>query len=82
MEEYVKTIRIIFKHPYVTIVMILDEVMETKIVKTKPLDVPILIVEYRGYKKYDYFNFLHLEMAQQLKQAIDEKRSWVVLEEL
>lgn len=82
MEEYVKTIKIIFKHPYVTIVMNLDEVMETKIVKTKPFGVPILIVEYKGYKNYDYFNFIHLEMAQKMKQAIDEKRSFVVLEEL
>ena len=80
MEEYVKTISIIFKKPYVKIIINLDSVAETKIVRSKPYNTPILVVEYRGYKNYDYFDFIDLEMAQKLKQAIDEKREFVVME--
>ena len=82
MQEYVKTIVITFKKPYVKIIINLDSVVETKIIESKPCNTPILIVEYRGYKNYDYFNFLHLEMAQELKKAIDEKREYVILEDI
>lgn len=82
MEEYVKTIDIIFKQPHIKWVINLDNVVETKIINSKPFDAPILIVTYKGYKNCDYFSFIHLEMAQELKQAIDERREYVILEEI
>ena len=82
MEEYVKTINIIFKKPQIKMIINLDSVVETKIIKSKPFNTPILIVAYKGYNNYDYFDFINLEMAQELKQAIDEKREYVFLEEI
>lgn len=82
MQEYVKAIEIIFKEPQTKLTINLDKVVETKIIKSKPFDAPILIIIYKGYNNYDYFSFLHLEMAQELKNAIDEKREYVVLKEI
>ncbi len=80
--EYVKTLEVIFKAPRTRLIINLDSVVETKIINSKPFDTPILIVTYKGYDNYDYFYFFHLEMAQKLKQAIDEKREYVILEEI
>jgi len=82
MQEYPRTIDIIFKMPYTVLTLNLNNVAETKIIKSKPFDVPILIVTYKGYNNYDYFSFLHLEAAQKLKDAIDEERESIILEEI
>jgi hypothetical protein len=82
MQEYVKTINVIFKQPQAKVIINLDSVVETKIINSKPFDTPILVVTYKGYNNFDYFSFLHLETAQELKQAIDEERKFVVLEEI
>lgn len=82
LNNTIKTINVIFKKPYGKMIINLDMVAETKIVRSKPYNTPILVVEYRGYKNYEYFDFLDLEMAQKLKQAIDEKREFVVIENI
>ena len=81
MNEPVKTISIIFKHSKRKVIMLLDRILETEIVFAKPYNTPVLIVTYRGFKQ-EYFSFIKDDAAQQLKNAIDEKRDFIVLEDI
>ena len=81
MNGNVKMIEIIFKHSNKYLLMNLDAVLETEIVFAKPYDRPILVVTYRGFKQ-EYFCFIQTDTAQQLKNAIDEKRDYVILEDI
>lgn len=81
MNERIKTISIIFKNSKLKVIMNLDAVLETEIVCAKPYDMPLLIVTYRGLKQ-DYFSFFTATAAQKLKNAIDEKRDYVILEDI
>ncbi len=81
MNETIKTIEIILKNSKRKLIMNLDAILETEIVFAKPYDRAILVVTYRGFKQ-EYFSFFTTDTAQQLKNAIDEKRDYVILEEI
>ncbi len=81
INENIKTMEIIFKKSKLKMMMNLNAVLETEIVFAKPYDRAVLIVTYRGFKQ-EYFSFFTANAAQQLKNAIDEKRDYVILEDI
>jgi hypothetical protein len=81
MEETIKTIEIICKKPHRKLIMLLDGIIKTEVVFEKLFDTPILVVTYIGLKQ-EYFSFINVDIALELKNAIDEKRDYVILEEV
>ncbi len=81
MEVPIKTLDIIFKNSHRNLVLLLEGILETEIVLAKPYDMPVLIITYRGLKQ-EYFSFIKGYTAQKLKDAIDEKRDYVILEDI
>lgn len=77
--EEIKTLSIKFERPNSKLMLILNGIIKTEIVITRPFATPLLIVTYKGLKQ-EFFNFLSINMAQQLKNAIDEKKDFVFLE--
>ena len=61
--------------------MLLDGIIKTEVIFAKPFNTPILVVTYRGLKQ-EYFSFINVDIALELKNAIDEKRGFVILEEI
>ena len=81
IEDTIKTITIIFKKPHQKVIMLLNGIIKTEVVFAKPYNTPILVVTYRGLEQ-EYFNFINTDVALGLKNAIDEKRDFIVLEEI
>ena len=81
MEELFKTIHIIFKQPHQDLILLLEGVVETEIIFTKPFNTPVLVITYRGLKQ-EFFSFINVDEAQKLKDAIDEKRDFILLESI
>ena len=81
MEETIKTITIVFEQPHKKLIMLLDEITKTEVIFAKPFNTPILVVTYRGFKQ-EYFSFINIDIALELKNAIDEKREFVILEDI
>ena len=79
MEEFVKTLNIVIKRPQQNLTLLLEGVIKTEIIATKPFNTPLLVVVYKGLK-HEYFSFINIEAAQKLKTAIDEKRDFIFLE--
>lgn len=81
MEDLFKTINIIFKQPHQDLTLSLEGVIETEIIFTKPFNTPVVIITYRGFKQ-EFFSFIHIEEAQKLKNAIDERKDFILLESI
>lgn len=81
MEGFFKTINIIFKQPHQELILSLEGVVETEIIFTKPFNTPVVVITYRGFKQ-DFFSFINVDEAQKLKDAIDERRDFILLESI
>ena len=81
MEELFKTINIIFEQPRQDLILSLEGVVETEIIFTKPFNTPVVVIRYRGFKQ-EIFSFINVDEAQKLKDAIDERKDFILLKSI